>query len=60
MANDSNVRVPYYRGSVKIDKIIRPALILCCGDDEFLIGRELVDEFKVCFEKGKRVIIDDC
>lgn len=60
LTNDSKVRIPYYRGSVKIDKVIRHVFILCCGDNEFLICREFVDEFKVCFEKGKRIIIDDC
>lgn len=57
LADGRKVRFAYYRGSVKVNGIIRLAMIIC-GGDEFLIGRELIDEFKVTFEKAQRVIID--
>lgn len=61
LANGREYEIPAYYGGIKVNGETkpRPAVILCLGNG-CLIGRHLIDEFKVFFDKGKVLTIEDC
>ncbi len=50
--------VPLYPGRIRINQITRYGGIVCCGRENSWLGRRIIDECKVCFEKGKRVVVE--
>jgi predicted aspartyl protease len=58
LADDSEVQVPVYRGTVALGHLgIFPAVIAAIGS-EVLIGRRLTDRFRVILDRGQRVIVE--
>lgn len=58
LADDSEVEVPVYRGAVALGHLgVFPAIIAAVGS-EVLVGRRLIDRFRVTLDRGQRVIIE--
>jgi len=57
LADGSVVDVPVFLGAVEIVGLTSlPATIVALGDD-YLLGRGILDHFKVVFDHGQRVVI---
>ena len=58
LADGSQVVTPVYLGTAQIGALARvPAVIAALGDEP-LIGRRVIDKFRVIFDHGERVILE--
>lgn len=59
LADGSVIWVPEYLGQIRVIDVGKsfPALMSCVGN-EFLIGRGVIDGFRVVFDHGKRIIVE--
>lgn len=59
LADDSMVKVPAYIGSVRLgNKKLNDITVLVMGDEP-IIGREIIKHFKVIFDHGKKIIVEE-
>lgn len=57
LGNGSRTVVPIYYGIVEIGKTKYVAGIICAGN-EYLLGRQVIDNFRICFNRGKRLELE--
>ncbi len=58
LADGSISFAPYFLGSIKIGKFKPIGVSISALGDEPLIGRGVTDKFKVIFDHGKKVIVE--
>lgn len=58
LANGEEVNAPYFLGKVRIGKFEPVSVLITALGDEPLIGRGITDKFKVIFDHGKKVILE--
>lgn len=58
LADGSFVETPVYHGIVQVVGLKSvPALITVLGDD-YVLGRGVIDRFKVSFDHGRKVVVE--
>lgn len=58
LADGSTTLAPNFLGTVKIGKFKSIGVSITALGDELLIGRGITDKFRVIFDHGKKVIIE--
>lgn len=58
LADGSKITAPFYEGVIKIGKLPSLSIIILAMGDESLVGRSVTDKFKVIFDHGRKVIIE--
>lgn len=59
LADGSLVFAPYFIGSIKIGKYRPIGVSISCLGDQPLIGRGVTDKFKVIFDHGRKIIVEE-
>lgn len=59
LADGSKIAAPFYRGTIRIGNFASFICVILAMGDESLIGRKVIDRFKVIFDHGKKVIIEE-
>ena len=58
LADENTVDAPVYFGTVEIVGLLPvPAAIIALGR-EYILGRGVIDRFKITFDHGQRVIVE--
>jgi predicted aspartyl protease len=58
LADGSALRIPYYRGLIRLGELSPvPCLIITLGD-EVIVGRRVTDRYYMVFDRGRRVIVE--
>lgn len=58
LADSTEISVPVYAGYVQIDKLDPVMTIIIVLGDEPLIGRQVLNHFKVILDHGKKIIVE--
>jgi hypothetical protein len=54
LGNDRAVRAYWWNGEVAVGELSVPTTVWALGND-FILGREVLDQMEICFEFGERV-----
>jgi|Deesub1362B_J571_1020462.scaffolds.fasta_scaffold10007_2 predicted aspartyl protease len=46
-----------YEGLIRLGEAEMPVMVLCLGT-EYVLGREVIDELRICFHHGQRVEVE--
>lgn len=59
LANGEDVNAPYFLGKIGIGKFKTIDVLIKVLGNEPLIGRGITDQFKVIFDHGKKIIVEE-
>lgn len=58
LADETKINAPYFLGKIRIGKFQAFNVLVTALGDEPLIGRGVIDRFKVIFDHGRKVIVE--
>ena len=58
VADDRIITAPVYVGEVEIGDLERLRVQFTVLDDEFLVGRRIMNRYRVCFDHGEQLTIE--